>query len=366
MQLNLRDGHGRRDIDARSLTHLGTAQSRRGRERSRRSWTPVDVRWIGPAGVTEHPLDELPALLGANAGVVWVDIPSWDATAARLLGGVFGFHPLALRDCGERNQVPKVHAYVDYSFLVLHDPHAGAAGHVHYVELDLFVGPGYLVTVHGPLNPAVDPAAAMVEVNAVVKRLDSGRLRPTDAYQLPHALVSALTGRLRNFTAGLAKDVRTLEQRVTAGHLGDPEHFLEEMFRARHGLLTVMTMAGLSREVYARIAKVRAFGDPAQAGVEDTVDQFERLQVMTEGQKDYLEGAIEFYRARTTTKMTGAAERLAVIAAVTLPVTSLSSVLGVNLIVNDETKPVGLVIALVAMAVISGVLLVWCKRRGWW
>ena len=87
---------------------------------------------------------------------------------------------------------------------------------------------------------------------------------------------------------------------------------------------------------------------------------------MTEGQKDYLEGAIEFYRARTTTKMTVAAERLAVIAAVTLPVTALSSVLGVNLIVNDETKPVGLVIALVAMAVISGVLLVWCKRRGWW
>lgn len=155
---------------------------------------------------------------------------------------------------------------------------------------------------------------------------------------MSHALVSALTGRLRNFTAGLAKDVWTLEKRVTAGHLGDPERFLEEMFRARHGLLAVMTMAGLSREVYARIAKVRAFGDLAQAGVEDTVDQFERLQVMTEGQKDYLEGAIEFYRARTTTKMTVAAERLAVIAAVTLPVTALSSVLGVNLIVNDETK----------------------------
>ena len=165
----------------------------------------MDVRWIGPAGVTEHPVDELPAMLRANTGVVWVDIASWDATAARVLGDVFGFHPLALRDCGERNQVPKVHAYVDYSFVVLHAPHAGAAGHVHYVELDQFVGPGYLVTVHGPLNPAVDPAAAMVEVNAVVKRLNSGRLRPTDGYQLSHALVSALTGRLRNFTPGWPK-----------------------------------------------------------------------------------------------------------------------------------------------------------------
>jgi hypothetical protein len=42
------------------------------------------------------------------------------------------------------------------------------------------------------------------------------------------------------------------------------------------------------------------------------------------------------YRARTDTKMTSAAERLAVIAAI--PITSLSSILGVNAIVNDSTK----------------------------
>jgi hypothetical protein len=32
------------------------------------------------------------------------------------------------------------------------------------------------------------------------------------------------------------------------------------MFRARHGLLTVSTMAALSRQVYARMATLRAFG----------------------------------------------------------------------------------------------------------
>ena len=58
---------------------------------------------------------------------------------------------------------------------------------------------------------------------------------------------------------------------------------------------------------------------------------------MADGQKDYLQGTIEFYQARTNTKMTIAAERLAVIAAVTLPVTALSSVFGMNLIVNEQT-----------------------------
>jgi magnesium transporter len=64
--------------------------------------------------------------------------------------------------------------------------------------------------------------------------------------------------------------------------------------------------------------------------------------------------------------MTIAAERLAVIAAVTLPITALSSILGMNLIVNDETHPELLAIALVVMAIMSITLLIWAKRKGWW
>ena len=68
---------------------------------------------------------------------------------------------------------------------------------------------------------------------------------------------------------------------------------------------------------------------------------------MADGQREYLQGVIEFYQTRTDTKMTIAAERLAVIAAVTLPVTALSSVLGMNVIVNDSTQ-VGLLLCLLA------------------
>jgi len=327
----------------------------------------MNVRFIGPTGVTEHAANELPSLLARHDGVVWVDIPTWDDSAARVLSEVFKFHPLAIRDCAQRNQVPKVHLYSDHAFVVLHAPQAGAAGHVHYVELDQFVGHRYFVTVHGPLNAAVDPAAAKVEVEAVLHRIDSGKLRPSRAYELSYALVSALAGRLRDYTARLTQDVWRLEQQVTAGHLSDPEVFLDEMFRARHGLLTVRTMASLSREVYARMAKIQVFGaDLGQARIEDIVDQFDRLRAMADSQKEYLQGTIEFYQARTNTKMTIAAERLAVIAAVTLPVTAVSSVLGMNVIVNDATKPLALTIALTVMATISAVLLVWAKRKGWW
>jgi magnesium transporter len=74
-----------------------------------------------------------------------------------VLSEVFGFHPLAIRSCIERNAVPKVRAYPDHIFVVLHGPELGTGGHVHYVELDQFIGPRYVVTVHGPGQPGRHP-----------------------------------------------------------------------------------------------------------------------------------------------------------------------------------------------------------------
>ena len=326
----------------------------------------MEVRFISPAGIEPRDAADLPGLLARTDGLVWVDIPEWDEQAAQTLTTTFGFHPLAVRDSANRNQVPKIHRYDDHLFLVLHAPQPGLGGHVHYVELDQFIGERYLVTVHGPLNPAVDRAAAMVEVEAVLGRLVSGKLKPDKAFELSYALLTALTGRLRTYTAELTKDVWQLEQRVTGGHLGDPETFLDEMFRARHGLLTVSTMSALSREVYGRMVTIMAFGQgPGQLLLQDAVDQFHHLSVMADSQKAYLHGTIEFYQARTNTKMTVAAERLAVIAAVTLPITALSSVLGMNLIVNEQTHWMALIVTLGIMLAMSTTLLIWAKRKGW-
>jgi Mg2+ and Co2+ transporter CorA len=290
-----------------------------------------------------------------------------DDEAAAVLADVFCFHPRAVQDCRDRNPMPKVHVYGDHVFVVLHAPEPGTGGHVHYVELDQFVGPGYLVTVHGPINPAVSLDAALAETSSVSRRLEAGRLRPASSYELSFAVVTALSGRMRNYVAALTQEVWLLEQRVTAGHLGDAEEFLDQMFRVRHGLLTVRTMASLSREVYGRMATLAAFGPgDGQALLGDLVDQFQRIGTLADGQKDYLQGVIEFYQTRTNTKMTIAAERLAVIAAVTLPITALSSIVGMNVIVNDRTHFGWLVVLLVTMGLMSAALLVWAKRRGWW
>jgi Mg2+ and Co2+ transporter CorA len=271
-----------------------------------------------------------------------------------------------VHDCAVRNLVPKVHTYPDQTFVVLHAPERGAGGHVHHIELDQFIGPNWLLTVHGPMNSVVPLDAAYVETGMVARRLDSGRLRPTRAWELSGALVTALIGRLRDYLNSLAQEVWNLERQVTGGHLGDPEQFLEELFGVRHGLLAVGTMAEMSREVYGRMARLRVFGTDGAAQLDDLEDQFRRLAAMAYSQREYLQGVIEFYQTRTGTKMTIAAERLAVIAAVTLPITALSSILGMNVIVNDQTVIGPLLAVLAVMLIMSGTLLVWTHRKGWW
>ena len=237
----------------------------------------MDVRVSTNQGIEDRSPDELAALLRGDTGLIWVDIPSCDDNDARTLLDVFGFHPLAVRDCVERNRVPKVHGYGDHVLVVLHAPERGQRGHVHYIELDQFIGTGWYITVHGPLNPKVAPEAARIETGAVTRRLLAGRFHPGTAHELSAAVVSALTARLRDYLTSLTEEVWMLERQVTSGHHGDAEEFLEELFQVRHGLLAVRTMAALSCEIYGRITTIAAAGNGAQALVTDVEDQFRHV-----------------------------------------------------------------------------------------
>jgi magnesium transporter len=316
--------------------------------------------------VSDHDLAELPVLRKRDDGFLWLDIPEWSDEAERLLAADFGFHAMAISESKNRNHIPRVHVYPHHVFIVVHAPEIGAGGHVHYLELDQFVGEDYLVTVHGPLNPRVPLEAALRETNTVAARMDAGRLHPTSPFGLTYAIVSAITRREAQMVADIAREVGLLEQRVMAEADEDPQEFLSELFAARHELLTIKTMATQGSEIYRRAIKLTTFA-PAEglALMKDLLDQYETVAHISDAQLVFLMGVTEFYRARTDTKMTIAAERLAVIAAITLPITSLSSVIGMNVIVNESTRWIPLVILLLIMLAISLTLLRWAHKQGW-
>lgn len=327
----------------------------------------IELRWFDGNGVSLRDLGDLSALRRRPDGFCWIDIATWSPEAERLLIDEFAFHPMAVQACRERNHIPRIHVYADHLFLVVHAPEIGERGHVHYLELDQFIGERFLVTVHGPVSPHVDPAVARREVRSVIERLDAGRLRPSSPFGLTYAIVSSVVRHEAALVAALARQVGLLEQRVMAAVSTDPEPFLNELFTARHELLTIRTMAAQGGEIYHRAVQLVDFAPPeAMRRMRDLLDQYQRVERISQSQLEFLMGVTEFYRARTDTKMTIAAERLAVIAAVTLPVTAVSSVVGMNVIVNDTTHWGWLVILLAIMITMSAVVLHWTKRLGWW
>ena len=122
-------------------------------------------------------------------------------------------------------------------------------------------------------------------------------------------------------------------------------------------------LEGLQLPIHYDFRALRATPAELAAHLED---RFRRIAAMADSQREYLQGVIEFYQTRTGTKMTIAAERLAVIAAVTLPITALSSIMGMNVIVNDSTHWGLLWLLLGIMSVMSLTLLIWARRKGWW
>jgi Mg2+ and Co2+ transporter CorA len=327
----------------------------------------MDVFWVSEKGIERRDAAELPVLLAQSDGFVWVDIPEVDERAAATLRDVFGFHPLAIQDCMTRSHVPKLRTYPDHLFLIIHAPLLGDAGHVHLLELDAFIAFRYLVTTHGPLGEGVPLDEALQESRFVRDRIANRGFRPHTPAELAHALGSAVVGRVERFVSQLASKVAQLERRIMKDEAKDPEEALEELFRVRHELLTVRTMASSGREVYARMVAIAQFlpveGRPF---VEDLVDRYERARSLCDGEKEFLDGVADFYQSRTATKINIAMERLALIAAVVLPVSAISGILGMNVISNSRTDFLWVAGLIAIMGGTMFIMLRWARRHGWW
>ena len=326
----------------------------------------MEVRFLDADGAHPREADDVVELFAHADGFFWIDVPTWDAEAEALLDGL-GCHPMVVDGCRQRNYVPTVHGYDDHVFVTTQSPFQGTAGHVHLLELDQIIGQQYLVTVHGPINPDLDIAHALVETGGVLARIDGGRFHPTSPAELSYAITSAVARRQSGLIRQVAAKLPGLEQHVMSSQLRDPEALLETMFLIRHELITTRTMAAQCHDIWVRMAEINRLADDENtAYARDLADQFERVRSLADGESLFLFGVIELYQTKVHTKMTVAMERLAVIAAVTLPITAIASIYGMNVIVNDETHYTSLIIVLVVMLTISLSLLRWARKQGWW
>jgi Mg2+ and Co2+ transporter CorA len=252
---------------------------------------------------------------------------------------------------------------------------------VHYVELDQFVGPNYLLTVHGPLNPVVSPQVAFADTTQVLRRLETDELHPRTPMQLSYAIVAALARREIELVASLAKESGRLEQRVTdTDHNDDPEELLEDLFEVGHQLLAIRTMATHSAETYGGMARrVHSIPDADRPLIAELADRFQMVRSMADGQKEFVHGVIEFYQTRTSTHLTIAAESLANltveqnddmrritawVAIIAVP-TAVTGFFGMNVPYPGFGHRAGFLVSVLIMLVVAVVLFAIFKNKKW-
>ncbi len=96
-----------------------------------------------------------------GAGLRWVNIERPTPLEWSWLQEHFDFHALDLEDVASRNQRPKIDEYPDYLFIVLHLPvFDSSVGRLNTGELDMFVGPDFVVTIP---NQALQPVEYLFE-----------------------------------------------------------------------------------------------------------------------------------------------------------------------------------------------------------
>jgi len=140
-------------------------------------------------GQQPHAVDarQQPQLAELNSdGLTWIHLERPSQDEAQELGRRFGWHPLDIEDVMSRRERPKVDVYSEeeatgYLFAVLHFPvYNTSVGRLDAGELDVFLGPDYLVTL-----PNVD----LKPVTRLFQRVSENE-------QLRHNLFSRGSGRL--------------------------------------------------------------------------------------------------------------------------------------------------------------------------
>jgi magnesium transporter len=291
----------------------------------------------------------------------WYDIRRPTAGDLAFLRDEFRFHPLALDDVTSRSQRPKLDVYDGYLFVVMHFPvHTKATRTTVASEVDLFVGPDFLITAHdGNLKPLV--------------RMFDGA---DESRETREALMSQTSAHLLYYVVDRLVDYCfPIVNRVT-----DNIESIEDLIFTSSGLAVVQEISIVRRDLIALrriikpqlgvIAQLEHRTLPlVQSDIDvyfgDIADHLGKIWDSLEDLKEVLEGLSATYDSLATHRLNTVIKALTVISVLILPMTLITGVFGMNVPLPYEHSRYALpLIAFSLAAIMVGMLIVF-RRRGW-
>jgi magnesium transporter len=281
-----------------------------------------------------------------------------EAEARHIVSDVFHFHPLAIEDCFEEREHPKIESYDGYVYIITHGvaPQARAQ-HLVTSELDAFLGQRYLVTY------SRDSAAAIADVVEMVRR-DATLLRKGPA-SLLHVVIDRQTDGIEPVIDDFDETIAGLEDQV----LGRPRRSdLRRLLSLRRNLLQLRRWLTRQREVVLRLARsevpMLTAGDAM--AFRDVYDHLQRFTDLLENYRELTTSVQDAYLTVANNRLNEVMKFLTVFTAVLMPLTLITGIYGMNFEHMPELHwRHGYLFALSLMAVTALAIVGYFRRRGW-
>jgi magnesium transporter len=297
------------------------------------------------------------------AGLRWVNIERPGALERAWIEEHFDFHALDLEDVLSRNQRPKIDAYDDYLFIVLHLPvFDPAVGRLGAGELDLFVGPDYLVTIP---NQPLQPVEYMFERCRGKEELREQLFSRGSGYLL-YRLVDDSFDYCFPMLRKIGNKLDALEDEIFDGR---SEEVVRDISNVKQEIINFRKVIRPQRPVLRDLEKIKHRYLVSDLDLEiyfdDIVDAHERIWDMLENYKEVVEALEETNEAVISHRLNDILRVLTSISVVILPLTLIASIMGMNSWVPFEGNVPGFFAVLGVMAAILIGMVVYFRRRGW-
>lgn len=278
-------------------------------------------------GVTREAPEVDPAWLVAGAPEqLWVDLDATGEAERRVLAEVFRFHDLAVEDALSEVHHPKIEAYDGFLYLILHGIAADgdeAERGFSTRDVDFFLGPNYLVTVHHALSRSID------QERAICRRHES--VLGEGPAGLLHRLLDRMVDHYRPEVDRLEDRLEELERVVFEQPRDNP---LRQILRLKAQVGMLRRVALPQRDALNRLAR-REFTEIHDALTYRFRDVFDALVRLTDESmmlQDRVTSLVEAYLSTQSNRLNQVMKVLTVIATIFMPLTVLTGVFGMNVL----------------------------------
>ena len=321
--------------------------------------TKVYAYTKGSTTVDERSPADLPKLIEDPNVIFWVDLCGRDPAHDTLLTDVFKIHPLVLEDMFLDAPQPKVEDFGDYLYLVVHglDRNAEQPDNIETIELDLVIGPRFILTHHPTTLRSTDT------VEAEIKR--SAKLFAKGPSFVAHAILDHLSDHYKPLMERFDDEIELLEGRVLKDASAS---VVGEIFEVKRSLAKIRRVASHQREVVQRLARGEfdLIEESALPFYRDVADHFVRVTDLADSYRDILGSILDMYMSVQGQKLNEIMKVLTLMSTIMLPMTFVAGIYGMNFEFMPELHmKYGYYGAIAAMFTIAVVLLLFFRKRKW-